>query len=87
MNNAQKAVIKFLATNIPSTVEDIHLKIDVYKKTTFRAELNNLKNLGYTERVDYGGNGNEATWDLTAKGKQLARDEGFLDDSSEEPPW
>jgi len=87
LTDAQMVVIEYLATNLSSSVDDIHQKNKVYKKATFRAELNNLRKLKITERVDFEGNGKKGIWDLTIKGKQLARDEGFFDDSSEEPPW
>ena len=87
LNKAQKVVIKFLATNVPSSVEDIHLKNNVYKKTTIQKELSILKKMRYVERIDGGSNGTKGIYDLTEDGKQLARYEGFLNDLDEDPPW
>ena len=87
LNVSKKVVIKFLANNGQSSVKDISGTSEKLKPDTARSELNKLRKLGYTNRVDSEVNGKKAIWDLTEEGKQLARDEGFLDHSSEEPPW
>jgi hypothetical protein len=67
---SQRYVLRYLSEHGPATVDDIMGHADVCAGTTARKALYTLTDKGYTTRVDDGGRGAPATYDLTEQGKK-----------------
>lgn len=69
----QKYVIRYLFQNGESLVNDIKNHADTCKDTSARNALYELVELGIVARVDSGGSGEKAFYDLTDKGKEKVK--------------
>jgi hypothetical protein len=72
MGKSQKYVIRFLSDNGSSLIKDITAHADTCSEGSARNAVYTLASLGYVSRVDGGGPGELATYDLTDKGTQYA---------------
>lgn len=69
---AQRYVLRYLRDHGPSLMMDIKAHADMCTARSARDAVYSLTEQGLTERVDPGGQGVEATYALTAKGKKVA---------------
>lgn len=74
LSKAQDYVIGYLKEHGPSLIVDITSHADVCKDTTARSAMYSLAALELIKRVDEGGPGTVARYDLTEKGRKMIHD-------------
>jgi hypothetical protein len=92
LSDPQEYVIRFIAKNGASDVSTMKNKADTCSPESARKAIYFLakEDIKYVKRIDDGGSGEKATYDLTDDGRDYAVKQGYLSQVAKDaviPPW